>query len=193
MISFERPRADRRAAGVRARGGRRPDAREGALLRRARARDPLGVREPDVGAALKTGESFRSGAPAAGERAQPGLADARPRDRDAVLGRRRDLPVRPRGRAGRRRRRGHRHARAEGALPGPLPGRQAEVGQHGDDRGPLRVGHRRHPHHRRARRRPLGAERREDLRDQRPQVDGRLGRLHGGLGHRRSRRPGAPG
>ena len=52
----------------------------------------------------------------------------------------------------------------------------AEVGLHGHDGGALRIRHRGHPHHRRARRRELGPQRGEDLRHHRPQGAGRLRR-----------------
>ena len=59
---------------------------------------------------------------------------------------------------------GHGHAEQKQRFLARYREGPAEVGEHGHDRAALRLGHRGHPHHRRARRRRLGAERREDLR-----------------------------
>ena len=69
------------------------------------------------------------------------------------MGRRRSLPGDPERGAGRRRGGRGRHARAAAALPGALHRGRTEVGRHGDHRAGLRLRLRRHPGHRRARRR----------------------------------------
>ena len=121
--------------------------------------------------------------------AQPGQ---RRHHRGALLGRRRALPEHSQPRPRRRRRGRRRHARAEQRFLARFQDGRAEVGGDGDHRAGLRLRLRRHHQHRGARRRPVGAERHQDLLHQRPSARSRSRTASWSSGRRSTSRPAAP-
>ena len=132
--------------------GRGDDAPALAPLRRARARDTLGLHRVHARGHEVHGRRFACAArePRAGKRRRP----ARPArlsapgcpDRDAGMGGCGDVPDHPRGRAGRGRDPVGGHAGSKGQVPRPFRRRQTDLRGHVHDRGGCGLGHVGDPH-----------------------------------------------